>query len=454
MIPAKSIIDKTNQYIGNTSITDLQFTQLSAVDNFLANSGITVVAASGLPAAADYVGVTVYVSSEQQYYFSDGVVWRKEFASDYEVQNNTLYAFGRGSFGQLGDNTTSSRSSPVTVVGGLTNWKQIAGGTFHTVGVTIAGIAYAWGAGNDGRLGTGSTTNQSSPVTVAGGITNWTQIGVGTSHSIGLTTSGLIYAWGLNSSGQLGDGTDVAKSSPVTVAGGITNWKQIAGCGTHNLAITSAGIAYAWGNGYTGRLGNNQTQNLASPVSVVGGITNWSNVAHCPAGSHSLAATAAGLAYGWGPNSSGQLGTNNTSGRSSPVLIAGGITTWAQLAGGASHSLGLTSSGLAYAWGYNGQGRLGNGTTTNTSSPVTIIGGITDWRQITGGQNFSLGLRSSGIAYGWGNNAYGQLGDNTISSRTSPVTYVGGITNWSHLSAGYRHSHAIATATLVTKGFV
>ena len=454
MISTKTIIDKTNTFISGASITDLQFTQLSSVQNFLDNSNNTVSAFVALPPPENYEGLTYYVSSEQQYYFSDGKVWRKEFASDYETQNITLYAFGRNNFGQLGDGTVTSYSSPVTVVGGITSWRQVAGSTFHTVGVTSTGLLYAWGAGNDGRLGTGATTTQSSPVTVVGGITNWKQVGTGGSHSLGLTSSGIIYCWGLNTNGQLGDGTTVAKSSPVSVIGGITTWSQIAGCATHNLAITSSGIAYAWGSGYNGRLGNNATADSPSPVSVVGGITNWTTVAHCATGSHSLATTVLGLAYAWGLNNNGQLGDNTTSSRLSPVLVVGGITSWSQLTAGQSQSLGITSTGLAYSWGYNGNGRLGDNTTVSKRSPGLVSGGITNWSEISAGQQHSLGLTSSGLAYSWGNNTYGQLGDGTATSRLGPVLITGGITNWSRVAAGYRQSHAISANILVTKGFV
>jgi hypothetical protein len=255
VISTKTIIDKTNQYIGNTSITDLQFTQLSAVDGFLANSNIIVTHVGGLPIAEDYVGVTVYVSSEQQYYFSDGIYWRKEFASDYEVINQTPYAWGRNGFGEIGDNTDSSRSSPVVVAGGITTWRQIESGTGHVLGLTDSGVLYAWGSGGAGAIGDNTTSNRSSPVTVVGGITNWKAIsaggggagGSGSGFNLACTINGILYAWGFNSSGQLGDGTTSSRLSPITVAGGITSWTQVSAGGTHSLALTSSGLAYSGG---------------------------------------------------------------------------------------------------------------------------------------------------------------------------------------------------------------
>jgi hypothetical protein len=165
---------------------------------------------------------------------------------------------------------------------------------------------------------------------------------------------------------------------------------------------------------------------------------------------HSLGLTSTGIAYAWGNGGSGQLGDETTTSRSSPVTVIGGITNWTQLSAGRQHSLGVTTTGIAYAWGNGGSGRLGTGNTTNISSPVSVIGGITNWSQVAAGQSHSLGLTSTGIAYGWGFNSTGQLGDGTTTSKLSPVTVIGGITNWSQVSAGEVHSLGVA---LVTKGF-
>jgi alpha-tubulin suppressor-like RCC1 family protein len=141
----------------------------------------------------------------------------------------------------------------------------------------------------------------------------------------------------------------------------------------------------------------------------------------------SLGLTSTGIAYAWGSNNYGQLGSAGST--SSPVTVIGGITNWAQVSAGGRHSLGRTSTGIVYGWGRNDRGQVGDGTTTNRSSPVTVLGGITNWSQIVGGFTHSLGLTSAGIAYAWGWNDSGQLGDGTATARSSPVTVVGGITN-------------------------
>jgi alpha-tubulin suppressor-like RCC1 family protein len=363
----------------------------------------------------------------------------------------TALAWGINGFGRLGDGTTTSRTSPVNVLGGITNWKQLAAGVEHSLGVTYDGKAYAWGVNGQGRLGDGTTTSRTSPVTVVGGITNWVQVSAAVSgstaaghHSLGVTSSGIAYAWGYNGSGRLGDGTTTSRTSPVTVIGGITNWVQVAAGRYHSIGLTASGTAYAWGSGSYGALGTGNTTARSSPVTVIGGL-NWSQVS--AGGAHTLALFGTGIAYAWGNGGSGRLGDNNFTNRSSPVAVVGGITNWSQVSAGGYHSLGVTASGIAYAWGSNTLGQLGNGTGSGTfASPATVIGGITNWEQVSAGDLHSLGITDAGVLYAWGNNgggiAGGMLGDGTVTNRSSPVTVVGGITNWAQMSAGRLHSLA------------
>jgi alpha-tubulin suppressor-like RCC1 family protein len=407
---------------------------------------VTIVATPFDIPVLDDDGNVFLVQSENTLYYNVG----STFKSLGKIIDNVIYSWGFNSSGQLGNGTTTNRSSPGTVVGGITNWSQVAAGRYHSLGVTASGIAYAWGYNGRGRLGDGTTTDRSSPVTVLGGITNWAQVFAGTDHSLGVTASGIAYAWGYNSFGRLGDGTTTSRTSPVTVVGGITNWAQLDGGFRHSLGVTASGIAYAWGVGTDGRLGDGYTSSRTSPVTVIGGITNWAQVS---AGtSHSLGVTASGIAYAWGLNSTGQLGDGTTTNRSSPVTVIGGITNWAQVSGG-YHSLGVTASGIAYAWGLNSTGQLGDGTTTNRSSPVTVVGGITNWAEVSAGEaansfsaRSSAGITDNGLLYAWGDNGSGQLGDGTTTSRTSPVTVVGGITNWAQVSGGADFMLAVSSS--------
>ena len=449
MISNKFLFDKANQNIGlGAALPELNITQLSSLATTTSGSLLTVATLGDLPDVVLNLGRLVYVVDENKYYYSDGVTWNINYSSVY-VPSFIAYGWGSSRFGKLGDGTTTSKSSPVTVVGGITNWSTVSAGQEHSLGLTSTGILYAWGYNQSGQLGDGTTVSKNSPVTVIGGITNWSKVSAG-GLSLGLTSTGILYAWGVNSSGQLGTGNTTNRSSPVTVVGGITNWSQLSASSSQSLGLTSTGIAYAWGNNNYGQLGDGTTTNRSSPVTVVGGITNWSQVS--AGGDHNLGLTSTGIAYAWGQGFTGVLGDGTTTNRSSPVTVVGGITNWSQLSAGAQHSLGLTSTGVAYAWGSNQFGRLGDGTETSTSSPVTVVGGITNWSQLSASASHSLGLTSTGIAYAWGNNGYGKLGDGTTTNRSSPVTVVGGITNWSQLSSESRSSTSFGIA-LIAKGF-
>jgi len=449
MISNKFLFDKANQNIGlGASLPELNITQLSSLATTTSGSLLTVATLAALPNVAQNLGRLVYVVAENKYYYSDGVTWNINYSSEFVISARVVYGWGSNQYGRLADGTTTNKSSPVTVIGGIANWSQVSAGNYHSLGLTTTGIAYGWGQNNYGKLGDGITTNTSSPVTVVGGITNWSQVSAGGQHSLGLTSTGIAYAWGYGGSGRLGDGTITSKRSPVTVVGGITNWSQVSAGGYHSLGLTSTGIAYGWGLNSLGRLGDGTTINKSSPVTVVGGITDWSQLS---AGqTHSLGLTSTGVLYAWGFNGSAQLGDGTTTNQSSPVTVLGGITNWSQISAG-DHNLGVTSTGIAYAWGLNTNGKLGDGTSTARSSPVTVIGGITNWSQVSATPgDFSLGLTSTGVVYAWGVNSSGQLGQGNTLQTSSPVTVIGGITNWSQVSAGRIHSLGVA---LVPKGF-
>ena len=433
----------------SSSIEDLMLVAAS-VNNLTEYRIVSVASGTELPNLYDDTGfpsgTVFFVESLKVPVFSIGTKWYgldgRLYRDDYPT--TITMAWGYNVYGQLSDDTTVDKSSPVTVVGGITNWSSVSASLYHNLGVTDAGIAYAWGLNNNGQLGDNTTVNKSSPVTVVGGITNWSSVSAGLYHSLGVTDAGVAYAWGLNNYGQLGDGTTATKSSPVTVVGDITNWSLVSAGRYHNLGVTDAGVAYAWGYNVYGVLGDDTTVNKSSPVTVVGGITNWSSVS---AGRyHSLGVTDTGVAYAWGDNDYGQLGDDTTVYKSSPVTVVGGITNWSSVSAGSYHSLGVTDAGVAYAWGDNDYGQLGDGSQyVNKSSPVTVVGGITNWSLIAAGFYYSLGVTDTGVAYAWGDNSSGQLGDNTTASKSSPVTVVGGITNWSSVSAGGYHSLGIFT---------
>jgi alpha-tubulin suppressor-like RCC1 family protein len=448
MINSQNLIDKICALISAGGLSSLQSCQATGALDILSNSVISVASFVNLPNATTYAGRLVYVNDENRYYHAVDGYWLNNLNTKIFNFGPQPWAWGCGSVGRLGDNTTTDRSSPVSVVGGFTDWCQFSAGAGHSLGVRCNGTAWAWGTATSGRLGDDSIVSKSSPVSVIGGFTDWCVVNAGSEHSLGVRQNGTAWAWGAGSDGRLGHGTTINTSSPVSVVGGFTDWYRVsAGC-QHSLGVRRNGTAWAWGAGTCGRLGDNTTTDRSSPVSVVGGFTDWCQLS---AGiCHSLGVRQNGSAWAWGYNSLGRLGDNTVVAKSSPVSVVGGFTDWCQVSAGACHSLGVRQNGTAWAWGGSALGQLGDNTIVSKSSPVSVVGGFTDWCQVSAGSTHSLGVRKNGSAWAWGQGACGFLGTNSVVTCNSPVSVAGGLTGWCQVSAGCAHSLAINQAQ---KGF-
>jgi alpha-tubulin suppressor-like RCC1 family protein len=340
--------------------------------------------------------------------------------------SGVAYCWGDNSNGQLGDGTTTNRLVPMPVAGGLT-FISVSAGAHYTCGVATSGAAYCWGYNGDGELGDGTTTQQLVPNAVAGGLTFASvHAGAGqslnTAYTCGVTSSGTAYCWGDNTYGVLGDGTTTRRLVPTAVAGGLTFTTVSVGGGYHSCGVTTSGAAYCWGNNFYGQLGDNTTTQRLVPTAVAGGLT----FASVTAGDfHTCAVTTSGAGYCWGYNGYGQLGDGTTTQRLVPTTVAGGLTfasVDAARTGSANftYSCGVTTSGAAYCWGTNFYGQLGDGTTTQRLVPNTVAGGLT-FAGVGAGGIHTCGVATSGAAYCWGYNGYGQLGDGTTTQRLVPM---------------------------------
>ncbi|WP_018588323.1 RCC1 domain-containing protein [Salinispora arenicola] len=342
------------------------------------------------------------------------------------VASDTVLTWGENDFGQLGDGTTIDSSTPVDVdLPAGTTITAIAGSDANSFALTSTGTVLAWGDNTGGELGDGTNTDSTTPVAVKLPTgTTVTAIAVGTFHTLALTSTGALLAWGGNGFGELGDGTTTARNEPVPVnvpAG--TTITAIAGGRGHSLALTSTGTVLAWGKNNEGQLGDGTNANSTTPVDV--DLPPGTTVtAIAGGGSNSFALTSAGTVLAWGLNSSGQVGDGTTTDRSTPVdvdLPPG--TTVTAIAGGEGHSVALTSAGTVLAWGLNSSGQLGDGTTTDSTTPVDVnLPPDTTITAITAHDgSHSLALTSTGTILAWGSNSSGELGDGTTTNRSTPV---------------------------------
>ena len=367
------------------------------------------------------------------------------FVSEYwlidQYIGDQLWTWGHGRFGRLGDATLTDVSTPVTTFAGGTNWKQVSAGTEHTAAIKTDGTLWSWGDGGRGRLGDATLTNVSTPVTTFAGGTNWKQVSAGTEHTAAIKTDGTLWSWGAGNRGQLGNAQVTDRSTPVTTFAGGTNWKQVSAGSLHTAAIKTDGTLWSWGDGTDGRLGNNSETNVSTPVTTFAGGTNWKQVAGGFA--HTAAVKTDGTLWSWGDRGSGQLGTNDVTDRSTPVTTFAGGTNWKQVSAGTEHTAAIKTDGTLWTWGRGSSGRLGNTTQTDRSTPVTTFAGGTNWKQVSAGTEHTAAIKTDGTLWSWGDGGRGRLGDATLTNVSTPVTTFAGGTNWKQVSAGTEHTAAV-----------
>ena len=253
--------------------------------------------------------------------------------------DGTAWTWGSNSFGQLGDITTVARSSPGTLAGGGTTWCRISSRYQHSAAIKTDGTLWTWGNNACGRLGDSTVVNRSSPGTTVGGGTTWCAVNTGFYHTAAMKTDGTAWTWGLNSVGQLGTGAVVNRSSPGTTVGGGTNWRLINAGGNITQAIKTDGTTWTWGCNGFGQLGDGTAVNKSSPVTLTGGGTTWCQIR---SGTNFMAAIKTdGTAWTWGLNGIGQLGDLTVLNRSSPVTLSGGGTAWCSISAGQTHTAAI-----------------------------------------------------------------------------------------------------------------
>ena len=262
-------------------------------------------------------------------------------------------------------------------------------------------------------------------------------IAAGSGHSCAVTVDGVGFCWGDNSQGALGDNSLTNRPTPTAVAGGQT-FSRIAAGRLYSCALTNAGVAYCWGGNTNGALGNGTTALDSVPHPVSGGMVFQAiSTGTGSGGRQTCAINSTGTGFCWGADGSGQLGNGAPLApvtTPSAVLVSG---TWTQIAAAAFYSCGVRTSGAAFCWGADGFGQLGNGAPkANTNQPSKVVGGLL-FTLVAPGQVHTCGLVTGGAAYCWGSNLNGRLGQDTVTTTESltPLAVSGGLT-FSSLESG------------------
>ncbi|ACB77521.1 MBG domain-containing protein [Opitutus terrae] len=390
------------------------------------------------------------------------------------------YAWGDNSKGQLGNGTGGSMGNKSVVPVAADRSGVLAGKTLvalatsyrHSLALASDGTVYAWGYNANGQLGNGSgglsTDISKVPVAVdmTGVLAGKTIIAIATGyeHSLALASDGIVYAWGDNSEGQLGDGSTTDSKVPMAVdRTGVLTGKTvvaIAAGRNHSLAVASDGTVYAWGDNYYAQLGDGSLTDSSVPVPVDLTELAGKSVADVAGGDrHSLAQASDGTVYAWGDNTNGQMGDTIAHLKPAPVSVTGGSAlagkTIVAVAAGGYHNLALASDGTVCTWGYNYNGQLGNnssGAGEKSTVPIAVNSyGALPGKTIVAvgaGVSHSLALASDGALCTWGFNSQGQLGDNSTTNRTVPVTVSAGGLMFQALGTTCDAVYSLALATV------
>lgn len=322
-----------------------------------------------------------------------------------------LRCWGWSSTGRLGNGTGPEvdRAAPWPVSTTVPAWRAVAAGENHSCAIAVSGRVHCWGTNSSGQLGDGTTTTRSSPAAVVGLGTEVAQIAVGWLHSCALMRSGRINCWGYGASGQLGSGQASNQTTPGEVSG-IVDAIAVGAGGQHTCAALSDGAVKCWGLNNYGQIGDGTGTNRFIPVFSSVGLNA---VELAIGGGHSCARSAAGEMRCWGYNGNGELGDGTTTLRLAGVPVSGLSSGVTRIAAGGGHTCALVAPGTLKCWGWNLYGQLGNGATASALVPTDVVGLPQPVIDFSAGRYHTCMRSTANRVLCWGDNYYGETGFGT-----------------------------------------
>jgi alpha-tubulin suppressor-like RCC1 family protein len=348
-----------------------------------------------------------------------------------------ISCWGTNGTGQLGDGTTTGRTSPTPLSGGIADWTAVDVGNNHACALRQDGSLYCWGTNTRGQIGDGTTTNATAPTLVDAGP--WLSVSAGSEFTCAVKGDHTVWCWGLDSSRQLGDGKTTNSPLPVQDKTLATDWATVSAGNAYACGVKLDGTRWCWGTNALGQGGDTTATALQQPTKA-DLLTTWAGV---EAGDFAACARKTdGTLWCWGD---GSLGQTAQPGAEAPLLTPTQVGTdadWTALTGGLRFACGLRSQGRLFCWGSATRAALGVGYTSDRSDP-TPVGTATDWAEVRVQLDDGCALRSNGDLHCWGRNVSGELGDGTTTTRPTPVP-IGAGTVWKHVAVGRTHGCGIA----------
>ena len=357
-------------------------------------------------------------------------------------------SWGTNTSGELGHGNTTSTKVPVSYTGPAP--RQVAAGDSFTVAIDQYGQLWAVGKSDKGQTGLGA---KSSPLTTptqfnTGGST-YTVVAAGTSHGAAISTGGLLTTWGDNSKGEIGNGSTASVITSASVGNPLTDrWIAISLGNTFSVALKNDGSAWAWGHDSSGQLGINSTTDKNTPQAITSS-TPWTAIS--AGDSHVLGIKADGTLWAWGLNDKSQIGISSlatTALQKTPAQITSPSGTWIAVSAGGHDSFALKADGTLWAWGDNGDGQLGISNGNAAVKVPTQVGA--GFQFVKAGYDFTIGVTADGNVFTWGHGSGDQLGNGGTANTTVPGTAILYAVKPGAVMGGASHGAELRTSGVLT----